>query len=193
MKGRAFPQQLALPFREDPLVGSGFTLTRPLRKHHGCAQLLRKLHYVRQFFPELDSRLIRVGLTGVASGMAIAGGHELWFNPARVSYHVIAHEFTHLLQGANGMPHGEKSCDVYALARHWTLNDTAPYYVRVPASLQDTCGKYTPTTAKLICDTAKRAVELRASGTRHYIALFERTLQESAARALPDQSPCLPF
>ena len=76
-----------------------FRATRPLLRHRSRNNVFKKLEYVRRFFPEFGREIIRVGLTRVASGMAIPGGHEIWFNPSQISFHAIAHEFVHLLQG----------------------------------------------------------------------------------------------
>ncbi|MFQ5512209.1 MAG: hypothetical protein ACE5EO_10200 [Candidatus Krumholzibacteriia bacterium] len=173
--------QLALDFAPaGPQGAGGFTPTRPLAKHRYCNGLLRKLHYVRRFFPEFGDRTLRVGLTRAASGMAVAGGNEVWFNPAQASLHTIAHEFVHLLQGAAGVPAGERACDLFSLARDWTLNDSVPCYVRVPAQFQDMWGNIAPRNAQLICDVARRAVELRGAGLRTYVAHFEKTLCDLA-------------
>lgn len=154
--------------------------TRPLRNHRLCNNLLKKLHYVRRFFPEFGNKTLRVGLTRVASGMAVPGGNEVWFNPGQVSFHTISHEFVHLLQGKEDIPGGERSCDLFSMARDWTLNDTVPCYVRVPVAFQDMWGNIQPRQAKLICDTARRAIELRCSGRRNYIVYFEKTLENLA-------------
>jgi hypothetical protein len=175
-------QQLTFDFFERKPTGL-FEATRPLQKHRYCNQVLKRLSYVRRFFPELGERKIRVGLTRVASGMAVPGGHEIWFNPSQISYHAIAHEFVHLLQGSHGIPTGERSCDLFSLARHWTLNDTAPYYVRVPRHFLDSKGNITPAYARLICSVARGAIEMKHGGLRNYIAYFEKTLRgESASR-----------
>ena len=173
--------QLTLQFEStDPSCTGAFVATRPLRKHRFYKSLLRRIHYVRRFFPEFGDRTLRVGLTRVASGMAVPGGNEVWFNPGQASFHTISHEFVHLLQGKQGVPAGERSCDLFSLARDWTLNDTAPGYVRVPIKCQDMYGKILPCYAKLIYDTARRAIELRGSGMRNYIAYFEKTLSDLA-------------
>ncbi len=173
--------QLTLQFTTaDEGRQGGFGTTRPLDKHRFCKSLLRKLHYVRRFFPEFGDRTIRVGLTRAASGMAIPGGNEVWFNPGQVSFHTIAHEFVHLLQGRDDVPGGERGCDLFSLARDWTLNDTAPSYVRVPVEFQDMWGHIQPPDAQLICDTARRAIDLRRAGTRNYITYFEKTLTSLA-------------
>jgi hypothetical protein len=156
-----------------------FTASRPMRLHRLCNNVLRKARYVRRFFPELGTRTIRIGLTHAASGMAVPGGSEVWFNPNRLSYHTIAHEFMHLLQGKLGIPTGERSCDLFSLARHWTLNDAPPYYIRIPSGMVDRWGHIQPAGARLMYAVARQSVELRAAGTRNYIAYFERSLADA--------------
>jgi len=168
-----------------------FTLTRPLARHRYRIALLEKLHYVRRFFPELDGRTIRVGLTRTAAGLAVPGGCELWVNPSQTTHHSLAHEFVHLLQGRNDIPKGEKSCDVFALARHWTLNDSTPFYVRVPAEFQTAAGEMQPESARIVCAVARRAIDMRKEGVRNYIAYFEKTL-ESLRPARPRLGGGLP-
>jgi hypothetical protein len=173
--------QLLIGFPEERHeLGRQFVPTRALLKHRLCNSLFRKIFYVNRFFPELVGEPVRVGITRVASGMAVPGGNEIWLNPIRSSYHTIAHELVHLLQGRFGVPRGEKSCDLFALAKHWTLNDTPPYYLKVPAEFLDCDGRILPEFAKLIHTVAKRALDLRQSGTRNYIAFFENTVKEFA-------------
>jgi len=176
--------QLAFDFSTSPGDASGLLQpTRALLRHRSCNKVLERLIYVRRFFPELDGRVIRVGLTRAASGMAVQGGHELWINPSHVSYHTMAHELTHLLQGEGGIPSGERSCDVFSMSRHWTLNDTPPYYVRFPHSFLDERGRIRSEASMTLYTTARRAIELRRSGLRNYIAFFERTLGEEVEAA----------
>jgi hypothetical protein len=158
-----------------------FILTRVLKRHRSHKKLLEKLHYVRRYFPELDRRSIKVGLTRAASGMAVPGGADLWFNPTHVSYHTISHEYIHLLQGDNNVPRSERSCDIFSMARHWTLNDRVPHYVKVPLSYSDGYGKIPPEKAKILFDVAVDALRKRDEGERNYIALFENTLKNMAA------------
>ena len=178
--------QLNFDFFEDTPAGL-FHTTRPLRKHRSCNDVLQRLSYVRRFFPEFGSRCIRVGLTRVASGMAVPGGNEIWFNPREISYHAIAHEFIHLLQGQYGIPSGERACDLFSMGRHWTLNDMAPYYLRLPKKMHDGEGRIAAAFARRIYDVAQRALELRRNGLRNYIAFFEKTLTSGEAIGLPPE------
>ena len=179
-------KQLQLELIADGASAPPYVVTRPLRQHRSCNKLMSRLTYVRRFFPELNGETIRVGLTRSASGMAVPGSNEMWLNPAHVSYHTIAHEFIHLLQGRDaGIPQGERSCDVFSLARHWTLNDVCPSYVKVPRVLMDTRGILSAEAAKLVFDVASDAVRRRHNGMRNYIGFFESTLGERAAPLPP--------
>jgi hypothetical protein len=124
--------------------------------------------------------------------MAVPGGYEIWLNPFRTSYHTIAHELVHLLQRSGaGVPQGERSCDVYSLARHWTLNDVTPSYVDVPARLVDMEGKLPSRSARIVFHAASDALAQRRAGRRRYIAYFEDRLRNVAATLPPpgDSNP----
>jgi hypothetical protein len=80
----------------------------------------------------------------------------------------------HLLQCRDlGIPAGEKACDVFSLARHWTLNDERPSYIRLPASIMDERGRMSEAHAKLVFAVAREAVMQRTRGLRNYISFFE--------------------
>jgi len=164
-------------------------VTSALRRHRYCRRVLERIGYVRRFFPELGDTTLRVGLTRAASGMAVPGGNEIWLNPAQVSNHTIAHEMVHLLQKRDhGIPQGERSCDVFSLARHWTLNDVNPSYAKVPASLLRPDGTLRPEGARLVHLVAADAVARREQGLRNYIAYFETRLRELAP-SIPIPAP----
>lgn len=149
-----------------------------LRRHRLRNDVLRRVDYVRRFFPELDGETITVGLTRAASGMAVPGGSRIWLNPSRLSHHTIAHELIHLLQRRNlGIPSGEKACDVFSLARHWTLNDERPSYLRVPRSLYGERGAVSEQIGRELFDLAAEALARREQGHRRYIAYFEQEIQ----------------
>ncbi len=182
-------RQLEFCFPNDGKASlSRFVLSRPIFEHRYSGKLLERLNYVIRFFPEFQGEVIKVGFTRAASGMAVPGGNEIWFNSASPSYHTISHEFVHLLQGRGDIPQGERSCDVFSLARHWTLNDTLPTYVKIPGSFHDVSGRIPGPKAKLIYTVATRAVESRRSGLRNYIASFERELAEIEAYGHPSSS-----
>lgn len=168
--------------RTRPLDSGGVVVTRALRAHRSCNRTVERVRYALRYFPELEGKQIKVGLTRAASGMAVPGGQEIWLNPWRTSYHTIAHELVHLLQRSGaGVPQGERSCDLYSLARHWTLNDVAPSYVGIPCRLVDVDGTLPSSSARLIFDAAVEALERRRMGMRRYIAFFEEKLRAAAA------------
>ena len=170
--------QIELALESKPAPG-GVVVTRALRAHRSCNSTIEKVHYVLRYFPELEGKPLKVGLTRAASGMAVPGGYEIWLNPFRISYHTIAHELVHLLQrSGTGLPVGERSCDVYSLARHWTLNDAAPNYVKLPAALLAVDGKLSPRSARIVHEAAAEALEKRGRGFRRYIAFFEKRVGE---------------
>lgn len=181
--------ELALGFPPAHVDGGGVVVTRALRSHRRCNGTMEKVRYVLRYFPEFSGKRIKVGLTRAASGMAVPGGFEIWLNPSRITHHTIAHELVHLLQRAGGrVPQGERSCDLFSLARHWTLNDVSPSYVRIPARLVASDGTLPPATAQAVYDTAVRALDLRGKGVRRYIAWFEERLR-AAAEGIPPGRP----
>lgn len=157
--------------------------SRVLQRHRLRNDVLRRVQYVRRYFPELDGETITVGLTRAASGMAIPGGTRIWLNPSRLSYHTIAHELMHLLQCRDiGIPAGEKACDVFSLARHWTLNDERPSYIRVPVSMLDGKGRLADPQARVVFEVAREAVVQRSHGMRRYLSFFEAELARRCER-----------
>jgi hypothetical protein len=151
--------------------------------------VLRKVRYVRGFFSELDGLSLRVGLTRRAAGLATLEGNTLWLNPSRLALHTIAHELTHLLQGRALVPQGERSCDLFALARDPSLVDIMPYYLKLPRGLADRSGWLRAGAGRLLCELAREAIALRAQGHRRYIAWFEKEVPGRWAGAAPEMVP----
>jgi len=175
--------ELALVSPVGGTVAGGVIVTRALKSHRSCKRTLEKVRYVLRYFPELSGANIKVGLTRAASGMAVPGGYEIWLNPHRISHHTISHELVHLLQRtAIGVPQGERSCDIYSLARHWTLNDVLPSYVQIPAGMAAIDGTLPAPAARLVYETAVEALEHRHGGMRRYISWFEERLRASISR-----------
>lgn len=171
-------QQLELTFLSKPDVAPPRVIASAvLRRHRAKNDVLRMVSYVRRYFPELDQETVTVGLTRAASGMAVPGGTRIWLNPSRLSYHTISHELLHLLQCRNlDIPAGEKACDVFSFARHWTLNDERPSYVKVPRQIVDERGRFNEAAAKMLFAVAREAVTQRSRGLRNYISFFEAEL-----------------
>lgn len=158
------------------------TPTAVLARHASCARVLELVRQVRGFFPELDGRSIRVGLTRAAAGFASREESWIWINPRRLVRHTIAHELTHLLQNDGLLPGGEKAADLFALARHATLADDLPSYLETPRSLRevfhDAGRREQARVCSLLHVTARDAAQARAGGERYYLAWFERELEE---------------
>lgn len=169
----------ATAHREDAPPGPDLVATGPLRQHPRGATVMTQVRYVRRFFPELDGETLKVGLTRSAAGLAEIEGKKLWLNPHRLALHTIAHELVHLLQGRGLVPGGERSADLYALARDVTLVDRLPHYLEVPARLAGPRGDWLrPGVASELHRLAAAALERRAAGRRQYLAWFERAAAE---------------
>lgn len=141
--------------------------------------MLETTRHVRTFFPELDGYTLKVGLTKAAAGFASREEMWIWFNPHRLSLHTIAHELTHLLQNLGHVPRGEKSADLFALARHRTLVDDLPCYLVMPRSLRRQWTSQRPQIESILHRAARDAVARRTEGHRRYLRWFE---EEVAAR-----------
>ena len=65
---------------------------------------------------------------------------------------------------------------MFSFARHWTLNDERPSYVKVPREIVDERGRINEVNGKLLFAVAREAVTQRAQGLRNYISFFEAEL-----------------
>ena len=159
-----------------------WTFSRLVLKSAHQARIVEHLEFARRFFPELQGLTIRIGL---AQKRGVLGWGSLdperpgiWVRPRRLHLFTIAHEFTHLLQARELVPRGERSCDVYALARTPLLIDSPPSYLKLPRAFRRL--KPTQEQAYLLCDLARRAIAAREAGDRRYLRHFEQWLEESA-------------
>jgi hypothetical protein len=139
--------------------------------------------FALRYFPEVDARELRVGITRGADGYASLESPMIWLNPRGLCYQTIAHELVHLLQGQGLVPMGERSCDVYSLARDRILVDAAPVYLKIPDALSTPKGGLKDGAAFLLHSTARQAIRRRAAGERQYIRWFEKQLATAADRA----------
>lgn len=158
-----------------------WTFSRLAERSPHKARMLEHLEFTRKFFPELDGITIHVGL---AQKRGVLGWGSLdpdkpgvWIRPRRTYLFTIAHEFTHLLQARGLVPRGERSCDLFALARSSMLVDHAPSYLRLPRALRRP--KLRPEQAQLLTDCARRALAARDAGDRQYLKTFERMVEEA--------------
>jgi len=144
-------------------------------------RIFEYLEFARKFFPELDGLNIRVGL---AQKRGVLGWGSLdperpgvWVRPRSLQLFTIAHEFTHLLQARSLVPHGERQCDLWALARSPLLIDSPPNYLQLPRVLRR--GKPTNDQAHALCAAAREAIAARDAGDRRYLKRFEAALEEA--------------
>ncbi len=84
----------------------------------------------------------------------------------------LAHELMHLAQfNGDGIPAGERACDVHALARvPPRFIDDSPSYLVVPPSGRR---RWTERDARLAHDLARQALRKRGAGLRRYAAWWE--------------------
>ena len=159
-----------------------WTFSRLAAKSPHLPRMLEYLEFTRKFFPELEGVTIHVGLAqkrGVLGwGSMDPEKPGVWIRPRRLSHFTIAHEFTHLLQARGLVPQGERSCDLYALARTSLLVDHAPGYLALPRALQRP--KLKPGQAQFLTDCARRALAAKEAGDRRYLQTFERLVREGS-------------
>jgi len=172
-------EQLAFELgAEQPL----WTFSRFVQRSPHQRRIREHLEFVRRFFPELDSTTIRIGLVrkrGIMGwGSLDPERPGVWVRPRRLDYFTIAHEFTHLLQARGLVPHGERSCDLFALARSALLVDAPPGYLKMPKAIRYRA-RLEPEHGKLLHDLAKEALEARELGDRRYLTRFEQAAAEA--------------
>jgi hypothetical protein len=167
--------------------GNRWTFTWKFAKKKGQSRFLERLNETRSYFPELDGHTVKVGITINADGKADLKGKGVYFRSRNVSYYVIGHELTHLLQEMEGLPKSERSCDIFTMARGVLFCDEAPNYVKVPKKMVDEKGFIKDDFRDFVHGTARIAVNLKNSGERRYIQWFERTLMELMLKDANDQ------
>jgi hypothetical protein len=157
-----------------------WTFTRRFSAKKGQKNFLGRLDKARGFFPELEGFTIKVGTTINVDGKADLKSEAIFFRCRNVSFYVIGHELTHLLQEMETVPKGERSCDIYTLARGIEFCDEAPNYVKVPRRFLDEKRFIRREFRGMVHETAKSAVIMRGLGRKKYISWFEKTLEEVA-------------
>jgi len=144
------------------------------------ARIRERLEFARAHFPELDGLSIRVGLArkrGVLGwGSMDPQEPGIWVRPRALDLFTIAHELTHLLQARREVPHGERACDLFALARSPALVDAAPQYLKLPRGWRRD-GSLSAAQASALHQAACQALAAREAGRRDYLKAFERSLE----------------
>jgi hypothetical protein len=182
-------RQLQLDLEPHAPETEPYVLTSVMRRHRHRAAVELKLRYTLNFFPELEGRPFGVGLTRQALGLASLDDFAIWLNPSGLTLHTITHELTHLLQAQGLVPGGERSCDVYALARHPSLNDARPNYLNLPDLMFDEKHRVRRGWARVLYESAARALRERAGGRRTYIRWFEDQMKGLATGAAVGGAP----
>lgn len=155
--------------------------------------LARRLSDVSRYFPEMSSE-IKVGITRSCDGSAFQaedGSVKLMLDVRRrrdggwrlPTHWTVAHELMHLAQfNSEGIPGGERACDVHALARlPPRLIDDSPSYLVVPRGLR---GRWVPEAATMAHRLAVGALALRVSGVRRYASWWESEFEKRWRRRL---------
>ena len=167
--------------------GRPWTFTRRFAAKKGQSKFLERLNEARSHFPELEGITIKVGITLNADGKADLLGKAVYFKSRNVSFYVMGHELTHLLQEIEGLPKSERSCDIFTIARTALFCDESPNYVKVPREMQDENRFILEHYRDFVHRTAKSAAALRRAGKRFYISWFENTLKDALRIESMDQ------
>lgn len=116
-----------------------------------------------KYFSGLIAGTVKVGYTSNPRvwGIADADTGSVRFN--RISPHTVAHELMHIAQHdrRNGIPEGERSCDVFTCALGEEVCDNVSY-LRTHGATPD-----------VIHQVCKEAVANRENGMRNYIVWAE--------------------
>ena len=149
---------------------------------------------IAPIFPELDGVSLRIRMKRLRSAIAQYDHRSQRIDidpsnfepdPNHLLPSVLAHETMHALQYFDRtIPFGERSCDIYTLAR---LPDemfprTRDFYVKVPQKVL--CSR-----PDLIRTKAREALERRSSGVRNYIVWFENELRRISKSVVNSWQP----
>jgi len=156
---------------------SPWTFSRLALRSPHLPRIRARLEFVRGFFPELNSVTVRVGLVrrpGILGwGSLDPDQPGVWVRPRRLDHFTIAHELTHLLQARGLVPHGERACDLWALARSPLVVDHPPGYLALPRELRR-LRQLEVAHSQLLHQAALRAIAARQEGNRRYLLAFEQ-------------------
>jgi hypothetical protein len=144
--------------------------------------MLADIDAVAKHFPELNGQTLKVGYTS-SGGTASKHLMKITIQPGSkvYSYALIAHELTHLIQGKDAIPSGEKACDLWTMARHPLFNEIPPSYLDIPLRIIDEWDSY----KDLIREKAIQAIAMRQEGLRRYIKWFENEVARLHRRSSP--------
>jgi hypothetical protein len=151
------------------------------------AELVVRLEGLSLFFPEMKTKM-KVGITRFYDGLVFQsdeGRVKLMVDVHRTrkgvwkypTHWTLAHEFMHLAQfNSEGIPSGERACDVYTLSRlPPELIDEAPSYLVVSKGTRKI---WDIRHAKIAHALAKEALRQRDNGHKRYALWWEDEFEE---------------
>lgn len=162
------------------MIENKFHLTNPFIKETSQAfrdDLLAKLKVVCPLFPELTADRLEVGITTYYVACACTPMKDrikIKLNPKQqVSYFTLGHELTHFVQDISNVPHGEKQCDIWTIARNKIFLDEPPTNLYIPSETNREWDMY----SEAIRELCINAIEIRKS-KRHYIKWLEQEIKQ---------------
>ncbi len=155
-------------------------------EYYGLEGRIRELHNIlAPLFPELSDVTLRIRMKKLAEqlqnttidllGLTLTRDRSILITKT-FSLLSSAHETMHAVQHFDRtVPYGERSCDIFMLARLPTnlYPKNRDFYVKVPQRVMSS--------PERIAKTAKKALELRQRGMRNYIVWFETELKTIAS------------
>jgi hypothetical protein len=148
----------------------------------------QRIEAVMVLFPELrDAPLKFRHSPKLLCALAVHAPGCITFAKPDPSFHVIAHEITHEVQDRRlGVPFGERSCDLYTIARSIMFTDESPSYLNTPHTGQVNLWEFLRNEAVLL---AREAITRRGKGERNYIVWWEREMLKIAKQKFPQDAP----
>ena len=160
--------------------------TTPFRKRTSQEfrdDIFKKSQMVLPLFPELKGDKFKIGLTTSLGTVARAYTRlapdqiKIGINPINktISYFTLGHELTHFVQHISDIPSGEKTCDIWTIARNELFLDETPSYLKIPLFIHDNWNKY----ANAIRELCIKSIKYRNEHPRaHYIVRLEKQIHE---------------
>ena len=156
--------------------------TSPLKKGSTASfreELESKFRESMLLFPLLHPKTVKFGLRRGCVATAHTYGFRdnqdfmlFGINPVeKLYYYPLGHEITHFVQEITDIPHGEKQCDVWTLARSELFTDRAPRYIDMAGVVRDNWNDYKVEVRNLCI----KGIEIRES-KRRYIQWIEEEL-----------------
>jgi hypothetical protein len=162
-----------------------FTFTKPMMKS-ASVDFITNIQSMTikclKEFPELNPKEIKFSYTKhIACAMTLSTTKDkfnIGYNPRYpLFYNVLGHELMHFAQEFGDVPHSEKSCDVYTLARSELFTDDSPGYIPLPIEIVTTWSKY----AADVRDLCIQAIEVRKTN-KQYIKWVTKEIRKLVQR-----------